>query len=99
MKRVSVNCKDYSTIMIAFFLQDFVPFSKTLSPSDFDETFSVTARNDSVALEGGDVFFLKHRSSIPNYVDLVEATGEFINNMVKVFIEDKDSESDCLHIY
>ena len=95
---VSPNHEEYSTIMFAFFLQDFVPFSRTLSASDYDVTFSVTALNDSVALEGGDTFFLKHSSNIPNYVDLVEATGEFINHMVKVIIKDKDSESDCLCI-
>ena len=99
MKRVGLNCKEYSTITIVFFLQDFVPVLYNLTESDFEINFAVTALNDSVALEDGDVMILKHTSSINNYVDLVEATGEFINHMVKVIIKDKDSsESDCLRI-
>ena len=53
----------------------------------------MTARDDDVALEGGDKIILRHTSGINNYVDAVEQRGEFIRYTTEVIIIDKNGKN------
>ncbi|CAI8013545.1 hypothetical protein GBAR_LOCUS8571, partial [Geodia barretti] len=71
-------------------VDDFIPVSVTLLRREESKTISVTARDDDVALEGGDKIILRHTSGINNYVDAVEQRGEFIRYTTEVIIIDKN---------
>ena len=63
-----------------------------LSPSDFEFTFPLTTYSDDV-VEGGEIIVLEFQhAQIPDYVDLLEATGEFLSHTAEVLIIDRDSE-------
>ena len=74
-------------------LPDFIPVSVTLRRREESKTISVTARDDDVALEGGDKIILRHTSGINNYVDAVEQRGEFIRYTTEVIIIDKNGKN------
>ena len=74
------------------FLADYSPVREMLSPSDFEITFSLTTYSDDV-VEGGEIIVLEYQHAlIPDFVDLVEATGEFISHTAEVLIIDRESE-------
>ena len=53
----------------------------------------MTARDDDVALEGGDKIILRHTSGINNYVYEVERRGEFFRYFTEIIIIDKNGKS------
>ena len=66
----------------------------SLSMTDHTVSFSVMTYSDDV-VEGGENIVLEFESTINNYVDLVEATGEFVSHTAVILIIDRDSE--CTH--
>ena len=74
-------------------LPDFDPVSVTLLRREESKTISVTARDDDIALEGGDKIILRHTSGLNNYVNEVEQRGEFIRYTTEVIIIDKNGKS------
>ena len=63
-----------------------------LSQTDFEFTFPLTTYSDDV-VEGGESIVLEFQHAfIFNFVNLLEATGEFISHTAEVLIIDRDSE-------
>ena len=70
---------------------DYNPVMISVGMTDHTVSFSVTTYSDDV-VEGGENIVLEFESPINNYVDLVEATGEFVSHTAVILIIDKDSE-------
>ena len=74
---------------------DYNPVMISLSTTDHTVSFSVTTYSDGV-VKGGENIVLEFESYFNNYVDLVEATGEFISHTAVILIIDRDSECTCV---
>ena len=70
---------------------DYNPIMISLGMTDHTVSFPVTTYSDDV-VEGGENIVLEFESPINNYVDLVEATGEFVSHTAVILIIDRDSE-------
>ena len=70
---------------------DYNPVRISLSYTDHTVSFPVTTYSDDV-VEGGENIVLEFESPFNNYVNLVEATGEFVSHTAVILIIDKESE-------
>ena len=63
-----------------------------LSHTDFEFTFSLTTYSDDI-VEDDEIIVLEYQHAlIPDFVDLLEAVGEFVSHTTEVLIIDRDSE-------
>ena len=76
-------------------LSDYQPVSVTLARIDSRITLSLTAYNDTIALEDGNKVILRHTSGINNFIMAVEQRGEFFSHTAEVAIVDKNNSKLC----
>ena len=87
--RVYTNTKHYNNMNNLY--PDYRPATGIVDHESY-LILTLQTLSDDIAVETNDRVILEFTSSIaPNFVELVEATGEYISHRAEVFITNEDS--------